>query len=163
MKRPENPHDIVKKFKCEDVNEQKDCMMGDCLSFRVTKISLSNFGESNCESSDIDVSDRVKRINTDVKYYEWSRNDDSHVKKTLVGVSKNEPLVLLNQQIKVLNKYTYVKRCHFKHYKELKQNLKSKEIIFHVDFSKSYKNQQQHEVQTGYFSHSSFALFAACC
>ena len=70
MKRPGNPHDIVKKFKCEDVNEQKDSMMGDCLSFRVTKISLSNFGESNCESSDIDVSDRVKRINTDVKYYE---------------------------------------------------------------------------------------------
>ena len=48
-------------------------MMGDCLSFKVTKISLSNFGVSNCESSDSDVSDCVKRINTDVKYYEWSR------------------------------------------------------------------------------------------
>ena len=70
MKGPENPHDIVKKFNCEDVNEQKDCMMGDCLSFRVTKISLSNFGGSNCKSSGSDVSDRVKRINTDVKYYE---------------------------------------------------------------------------------------------
>ena len=45
-------------------------MMGDCLSFKVTKISLSNFGVSNCESSDSDVSDCVKRINTDVKYYE---------------------------------------------------------------------------------------------
>ena len=62
-------------------------MMGDCLSFKVTKISLSNFGVSNCESSDSDVSDCVKRINTDVKYYEWSRKDDSHVKKTLVGVT----------------------------------------------------------------------------
>ena len=44
MKLPENPHDIVKTFKCEDIDEQKDCMMDDCLSFRVTKISLSNFG-----------------------------------------------------------------------------------------------------------------------
>ena len=41
MKLPDNPHDIVKKFKCEDVDEQKDCMMGDddYLSFRMTKIS----------------------------------------------------------------------------------------------------------------------------
>ena len=162
MKLPENPHDIVKKFKCEDVDEQKDCMMADCLSFRVTKNSLSNFGGSNCESSDSNVSNYVK-VNTDVKYYEWSCNDDNHVRKTLVGVSKNEPLVLLNQQIKILNKHTYDKRCQVKYYQELKQNLKSKYLIFHVDFSKNYKNQQQLEVHTGCFSHSSFALFAACC
>ena len=80
MKLPDNPHDIVKKFKCEDVDEQKDCMMGDddYLSFRMTKISWFNFGGLNCESSDSDVSDYVK-VNTDVKCYEWSRNDDSHV------------------------------------------------------------------------------------
>ena len=162
MKLPENPHDIVKKFKCEDGDEQKDCMMGDCLSFRVTKNSLSNFGGSNCESSDSDVSNYVK-VNTDVKYYEWSCNDDNHEKKTLVAVSKNERFVLLNQQIKILNKHTYDKRCQVKYYQELKQNLKSKYLIFDVDFRKNYKNQQQREVQTGYFSHSSFALFAACC
>ena len=80
IKLPDNPHDIVKKFKCEDVDEQKDCMMGDddYLSFRMTKISWFNFGGLNCESSDSDVSDYVK-VNTDVKCYEWSRNDDSHV------------------------------------------------------------------------------------
>ena len=116
MKLPENPHDIVKTFKCEDIDEQKDCMMDDCLSFRVTKISLSNFGWSNCESSDNDVSDYVEDINTDVKYYECSRNDDSRVKKALVRKSKNKPLVLLNQQIKILNKHTYVKKCQVKHY-----------------------------------------------
>ena len=53
IKLPENPHDTVEKFWCEDVDEQKDCMMGDCLSFSVTNIYLSNFGRSNCESSDI--------------------------------------------------------------------------------------------------------------
>ena len=57
------------------------------------------------------------------------------------GMRKNEPLVLLNQQIKILNEHTYDERCQVKHYKELKQNLKSKEIIVHVDFSKNYKNQ----------------------
>ena len=37
------------------------------------------------ESSDSDVPDHVQGINTDAKYYECRRNDDSHVKKTLVG------------------------------------------------------------------------------
>ena len=30
--------------------------------------------------------------------------------------------------------------------KTLQQNLKSNEIILHLDFSKNYKNQQQHSV-----------------
>ena len=42
----------------------------------------------------------------------------------------------------------------------VKQNFKSNEIILHVE---NYKNQQQHEVQSAYFGHSSFALFTACC
>ena len=112
-------------------------LRGDYLSCIVTNLSLSNFGGSNCESSDGDASDDVEGINTDVKYYEWRRNDDSHVKKPLVGVSKNEALVLLRQQIKVLKKHIFVKRCQVKHYNELKQNLKKNEIILHVDFNKT--------------------------
>ena len=53
IKLPENPHDIAEKLWCEDVDEQKDCMMDDCLSFSVTNLFLSNFGGSNCETSDI--------------------------------------------------------------------------------------------------------------
>ena len=62
-------------------------MMGGCLSCSVTDLSLSNFDGSSCESSDSDVFDDTEGINTDVKYYEWRRNDDSHVDKNLVGVS----------------------------------------------------------------------------
>ena len=53
-------------------------MMGDCLSCSVTNLSLANFGESNCQSSDSDVSDYVEGINTHVKYHERRRDDDSH-------------------------------------------------------------------------------------
>ena len=53
-------------------------MMGDCLSCSVTNLSLANFGESNCQSSDSDVSDYVEGINTPVKYHERRRDDDSH-------------------------------------------------------------------------------------
>ena len=87
MTLPENSHDIVEKFRYEGVDEQKDYMMGDSLSCSVTNLSLSNVGGSNCESSDSDVSDDVEGINTYMKYYEWRRDDDNHVKKTLLGVS----------------------------------------------------------------------------
>ena len=88
---------------------------------------------------------------------------NGEVKKTQVGVSENEMLVLLNQQIEILDKHICVKKCQVKHYNELKQNLKSNKIILHLDSSKSYKNQQQHKVQSAYFDHSSFALFTAYC
>ena len=158
---PKNPHDIVKRFKWEDINEQKDFMMSDCLSCSVANLSLSNFGGYNCERSDKDVS--IEGLNTDMKSYEWRRDDDSHTKKTLVGVSNNEALVLLNQQIKISKKHIYVKRCQVKHYNELKQNLKSNEIILHVYFSGNYTNHQHQKVQSAYFDHSSFAVFTGCC
>ena len=41
MKLPENLHDIVEKFLREDIDEKKDCMMGDCLRGSVTNLSLS--------------------------------------------------------------------------------------------------------------------------
>ena len=77
------------------------------------------FGRSSYERSDSDVSDDAEGINTDVKHYEWRRHDGRYTKKTLVGVSKNEELVLLNQQIKILKKLIYVKKCQVKHYNKI--------------------------------------------
>ena len=157
-KLPENPHDIVEKFKCNNGGEP--CMIGECQTCRETNLLLSIFDSKDSNS---DSSDDVVGINTDIKYYEWRRDDDNHLKKVLVGVTKSEALVLLNKQIKILKKHIHVKRCHVKHYNELKQNLKPNEVILHVDFSENYKNQQQNEVQSAYFGHSSFSLFTACC
>ena len=108
-----------KKFRCEGDDTQKDCVMGDCLSCCVTNLSLYSFGRSSYERSDSDVSDDAEGINTDVKHYEWRRHDGRYTKKTLVGVSKNEELVLLNQQIKILKKLIYVKKCQVKHYNKI--------------------------------------------
>ena len=52
----------MENFRSEDIDEQKDFMMGDCLSCSVTNLSLSSFGGSICESSDSDVSDDVEGI-----------------------------------------------------------------------------------------------------
>ena len=127
---------------------------------RETNLLFSIFDSKDSNS---DSSDDVVGINTDIKYYEWRRDDDNHLKKVLVGVTKSEALALLNKQINILKKHIHVKRCQVKHYNELKQNLKPNEVILHVDFSENYKNQQQNEVQSAYFGHSSFSLFTACC
>ena len=45
MKLAENPHDIVEKFRCENIDGQKDCMMRDCLDCSVNNLYLSNLRE----------------------------------------------------------------------------------------------------------------------
>ena len=52
----------MENFRSEDIDEQKDFMMGDCLSCSVTNLSLFNFGGSICESSGSDVSDDAEGI-----------------------------------------------------------------------------------------------------
>ena len=41
-------------------------------------------------------------------------------------------------------------------------DLKQGDAIFHVDYSESYKNKQQDEIQSAYFGQSIFSLFTAC-
>ena len=36
-------------------------------------------------------------------------------------------------------------------------------MMMHVDYSESYKNAQQDEIQSAYFSHTCFSLFTAFC
>ena len=38
--------------------------------------------------------------------------------------------------------HIFIKRCQEKSYNDLKVNLKTNEIILHVDFNENYKNQQ---------------------
>ena len=37
------------------------------------------------------------------------------------------------------------------------------EVLFHVDYSESYENKPQREIQSDYFGHTRFSIFAACC
>ena len=44
-------------------------------------------------------------------------------------------------------------------YNQYKNARKEGEALIHVDFSESYKNKQQYEIQRTYFGQSSFSLF----
>ena len=44
----------------------------------------------------------------------------------------------------------------------MKATLAPDDPLTHVDFSESYKNQHQNEIQSAYFGNTTFSLFTAC-
>ena len=44
----------------------------------------------------------------------------------------------------------------------MKATLAPGDLLIHVDFSESYKNQQQNEIQSAYFGNTTSSLFTAC-
>ena len=98
----------------------------------------------------------------DVEYYKWAKVD-RRVKKVVRSVDIEEAIELFNEQVKYLKAHNFVKRIQNSCYNRLKENLKTNEFIIHVDYSKTYKDQKQDEIQSAYFGHNSFSIFTACC
>ena len=44
----------------------------------------------------------------------------------------------------------------------MKENIEPGTAIIHVDYSESYRNKQQDEIQSAYFGQTSFSIFTAC-
>ena len=44
----------------------------------------------------------------------------------------------------------------------MKEKLQENEVILRVDYSESYINTQQDEIQRAYFGNSTFSIFTAC-
>ena len=61
-----------------------------------------------------------------------------------------------------LKEHIHRKRIQVAAYNSCKTDLTQGEAILHVDYSESYKNRQQDEIQSAYFGQSTFSLFTAC-
>ena len=66
-------------------------------------------------------------------------------------------------QLWSLKKRVYTKRVQTDAYNKMKNSLNENDIFVHVDYAESYRNNQQDEIQSGYFGNSSFSIFTACC
>ena len=64
--------------------------------------------------------------------------------------------------IQTLKSHIYRKRKQVEHYNHQKENLENGESIINIDYSESYSNKQQDEVQSAYFGNTNFSLFTAC-
>ena len=66
-------------------------------------------------------------------------------------------------QIKVLKEQIFVKRVQNHTYNKHKAELSNGDLLVHVDFAESHRNNQQNEIQSAYFGNQSFSLFISCC
>ena len=70
---------------------------------------------------------------------------------------------MFKDDIKTLKEHIYIKRRQIKAYYEIKTSLSENNIMLHVDFAESYKNDQQDVIQSEYFGNHCFRIFTACC
>ena len=161
---PETIRELVAKFSCNDI---EDCMTGKREVCSSTKLTCDNFNSSSdSDSTSDDSSDTNEESHCDgdsIRYYKWGRCDDNKLQKVFFKASIDESIHLLNSTIKTLKHHIHVKRVQFKFYNDAKANLAKNEILIHVDYSESYENKQQREIQSAYFGHTTFSIFTACC
>ena len=66
-------------------------------------------------------------------------------------------------QFTVLKEPIFVKRIQNDAYNKHKAELSDGDLLVYVNFAKSYRNDQQNEIQRAYFGNQSFLLFTSCC
>ena len=67
-----------------------------------------------------------------------------------------------NSTILTIKKYVYRKRKQVAFCNQQKLDLKPAEVFIHVNYSESYSNSQQDEVQFAYFGQQNFSVFTSC-
>ena len=88
---------------------------------------------------------------------------DKRVTKAQQMVSFDDAVCTFKSQIKVLKEHIFVKRVQNDAYNKHKAELSDGDLLVHVDFANSYRNDQQNEIQSTYFGNQSFSLFTLCC
>ena len=78
-------------------------------------------------------------------------------------VSFDDAVYTFKSQIRVLKEHIFVKRVQNDAYNEHKPELSDGDLLVHVDFAESYRNDQQNEIKSTYFGNKSFSLFISCC
>lgn len=167
---PETVNELVAKFSCS--TDDENCMNTRCNECKSTGIMLTNFNiESQTDTDDASSEEPVDDERNDseefekdyVRYYEWARGDDNKLMKMMSSKSAENSIGLLDTTIQVLKRHLYVKRVQCKFYDDFKKNLGKNDLLVHVDYSESYENKQQREIQSAYFGHTTFSIFTACC
>ena len=68
---------------------------------------------------------------------------------------------MFKDDIKTLKEYIYIKRRQVNGYHEIKASLSEKDLMLHVDFAVSYKNDQQDTIQSAQFGNQCYRIFTA--
>ena len=88
----------------------------------------------------------------------WQRVD----KKYCGNLSFDQAIEKWNSTILTIKKHIYRKRKQVASYNQQKLDFKPEETLIHVDYSESYSNLEQDEVQSAYFGQQNFSIFTSC-
>ena len=156
-KIPTDPHTIVEHYSCESY--LSDCIQSRCDECKNHGLDRADFeSPSDSSNSDNGEDEREKTI----KFQEWKRDDNGFMMKSHVSLSLEDGLELWNSRMQRLKEHIFAKRQQQSKISHLKTNLKSTEILLHVDYSQSHKSKEQNEIQSAYFGQSPFSFFTAC-
>ena len=125
-------------------SSSKNCMLGNYPEYLKLGLSLSDF------KADVDL----------ISFLQWQR-----VEKKIVKVNQTIPFGQVIpkwvQPISNLKRHMYRKREQVASYDKQKDELKAGEALIHVDYSESYNNTQQDEIQSAYFGQQNFSIFTS--
>ena len=136
-------HNLVKTHTWD--LSSKDCMLGNCPECLKLGLSLSDF------KADVDLISFLQR---------------KRVEKKIVKVNHTMPFGQVipkwAETISNLKRHIYRKREQVASYNKQKDELKAGEALIYVDYSESYNNTKQDEIQSAYFSLQNFSIFTSC-
>ena len=131
---PTNPHDLIERFSSN--LEEINCVIGRCPICRVAEIDLEKqpSDDDSCDSADGNTSDQVI-------YFTWKKIE-KRVTKAQLSVSFDDAVCTFKNQIKVLKEHIFIKRVQSNAYDIHKAELSDDDLLVHVDFAESYRNDQ---------------------
>ena len=139
-----NAHSLVETYSCDSSLES--CMNSVCEGCHKSGLTIQDFTNED----------------DGVVFYKWKRIDNK-IQKVEMSLSPREACKYFDEEIRILKRHIFVKRQQHAFYNSLKENMGVGELLMHVDYSESYVNTQQQEIQSAYFGHSTFSIFTACC
>ena len=136
-------HDLVETQACD--LSSRDCILGNCPECLKPWLSLSNF------KADVDV----------ISFLQWQP-----LEKKIVKVNRTmlfgQVILKWVETIRTLKRHIYRKCEQVASSNKHKDELKTGEALMHVDFSESYNNTQQDEIQSAYVGQQNFSTFTCC-
>ena len=137
-----NAHSIAVKYSCN--SHSKACMIGeceDCTPYKILNVD-GFYGKK------------------DVKFFKWCR-ENKNMKKVQMTLKCDEAIEIWTSSVANLKQQIHRKPIQVFCLNSTKEDLKNTDVLLHVDFSESYKNVNQDEIQSAYFGQSLFSIFTA--
>ena len=97
-----------------------------------------------------------------IPFYHW-QIFEKKISKSEADVTFKDAVGMFKDDIKTLKKHICTKREQINANHEIKASFSENDLMLHVDFTESYKNDQKYAIQNAYFKNQSFSIFTECC